>query len=968
MSRNEWNRQVSTSLILASMAGLFCVGTMLAGDVRTPGFRGTAGKTSESPGSQDWPQLGGPDRNGIAPVSPKLMDAWPKDGPPQLWKSVWIPACEEGGFSSPIVADGKVYVYATAKNPLPGKKPYQIVTPEILADAGWLAGLPEELAKKIEAAWASKDRPVSGWAWYDPAQARKAGARDEFLTKKPELDKYIKDFIATLEPKDAKKYGDFIKKRLCIDRPVNRWGCPNGLNWEQLTKLSTMQDTAFTGKRIWEHELQKRGIDAGLFFNYPTPYGWNQIYTVSDTIVCLDAATGKTLWTKEFPFDLATVKDPNVQWWCFDSWGVSSTPAVSNGKLYVVCETGLRCFSAKDGKLLWEVKGEPEHASPIVTDGIVYYVGNAYDAETGALRWKHPLWDGRHRHNESEARYSSPQVFTSGGKQYLITTDYLETYNCNTVCLDLETGKHLWTAKSPPGGMICGDIIVAPPVYGSSGMIAYKMTPTGAERIWKQMVGGGGPIYKDHVYLAGNFYSCLDLKTGQCNWKKPVGGGVTECCASTLLADGKIFSTRGEAHQLTKNFGDLTYALTMVKATPEEYTELGIFNPRICMMTCPAFVNGKIFLRLLDGIACYDLQEHGIYLDNVAASRDALTFNFKQTGGGIIGDPGQVRVIAFCGSPLPETRANLSGDSIVVDIKDVSAPFAIAYAGTNELAGRNGAVVPAFAWKEARVLKLRKAFDNTIMLASDLWLQQDGRWSTPEAFAVAGAKITKVELDPRGKSVNLITDRIWKPGDAVNVTYASFPVTRGEPRQEILSAKVAVAQRAAARFLKNDETTTGAWKGIYGAEGAVIAGDSGTNNAPACATVTLTGKQDTTPWAFTPENPVAPQFASDEKRRSNRLWNAAELIDVGVDITDGKEHQLALFFPFGCGSLNVDVIDADTKAVLDTHSYADKGKEKYLLWNIRGPVILRVVCTKIDEGHSIWLGGVLLDPAAPTVK
>ena len=935
---------------------------LLAGVLLVLGIRGVGALlAAEKSAASDWPQLGGPNRNNIAPDSPKLMDAWPKDGPPQVWKSDWIPACEEGGFSSPVVAAGRVFVYATAKNQLPGKKPYQVVTPEILADAGWLADLPEDLAKQIEAARVSTNRPSSlGWEWFNPAKARKAGALEEFLAKKPELDKYIKDFIATLPPADAAKYGDYIRKRLCIDVPRNKWGLPNGLSWDQLVKLSKMQDTAFTGKRIWEHELQKRGIDSGLLFNYPTPYGWNQIYTWSDTIFCLDAATGRTLWKKEYPFDVATVKDPNVQWWCFDAWGVSSTPAVSNGKVYVVCETGLRCFAAKDGTLLWEAKGEPEHASPIVADGIVYYVGTAYDAETGAVRWKHPLWDGKHRKYESEARYSSPSLFTAGGKQCLITTDYLDTYNCKTVCLDLETGKHLWTAKSPPGGMISGDILVAPPVYGSSGLTAYRMTPTGAEQIWKQMVSGSGPIYQDHVYLASGFYSCLDLKTGQCNWKKPVPGGVAECCGS-ILADGKILTPRGECHQLTKNFGDLTYALSMVKASPEEYTELGFFNPRMCMMTTPAIVNGRLFLRLLDGIACYDLQEHGIYLDGVTVAKDSIAFNFKQTGGGISGDPTDVVLSADCGGRFK--NAIIRGESIVMGI-DVGFPCRISCLASNSMTGKNGGPVPAFGWNEWRNLRYRKAFENTVMLSSDRWLQQDGRWSKPEAFTVAGAKVTAVELDPKGKSVNLITDKTWKPGDAVSVTYASFPVTQGAPRRETLVAKVVVAQRAAAKFLTNDVTTTGAWKGIYGAEGAVIAGDAGTNGAPTCATVTLSGKKDEVPWAFTPESPVAPQFASDEKRRSNRMWNAAELIDVGVDITDGREHQVALFFPFGCGSLTVDVIDADTRSVLDTRSYADKGKEKYLLWNIQGPVILRVVCTKLDEGHSIWMGGVLLDPAA----
>src|SRR5689334_24925002 len=106
--------------------------------------------------SQDWPQLHGPHQDCTVSGGPKLLDCWPKDGPPLIWKSDWIPCGEEGGFSSPIVANGKVFIYSAAKKPLPGKKPYQVVTPEILADAGWLPGVPDALAKKIEAAWADK--------------------------------------------------------------------------------------------------------------------------------------------------------------------------------------------------------------------------------------------------------------------------------------------------------------------------------------------------------------------------------------------------------------------------------------------------------------------------------------------------------------------------------------------------------------------------------------------------------------------------------------------------------------------------------------------------------------------------------------------------------------------------------------------------------------------------------------------
>jgi RNA polymerase sigma factor (sigma-70 family) len=63
------------------------------------------------PTGSDWPQWRGPNRDGIAPNSPKLLDAWPKDGPKLLWKSGYIAAGWNGGWSSPVVAEGKVFLY-----------------------------------------------------------------------------------------------------------------------------------------------------------------------------------------------------------------------------------------------------------------------------------------------------------------------------------------------------------------------------------------------------------------------------------------------------------------------------------------------------------------------------------------------------------------------------------------------------------------------------------------------------------------------------------------------------------------------------------------------------------------------------------------------------------------------------------------------------------------------------------------
>ncbi len=53
----------------------------------------------------DWPQLLGPQRNGVAPGE-ELATRWPADGPKQLWT-----APLGSGFSSPVVGGGKLIVF-----------------------------------------------------------------------------------------------------------------------------------------------------------------------------------------------------------------------------------------------------------------------------------------------------------------------------------------------------------------------------------------------------------------------------------------------------------------------------------------------------------------------------------------------------------------------------------------------------------------------------------------------------------------------------------------------------------------------------------------------------------------------------------------------------------------------------------------------------------------------------------------
>ena len=939
--------------------------------------------------SADWPQYNGPNRDNVAVSSPKLLDAWPKDGPPLAWKSEWIPGWTMGGCGGPAVADGKVFVYATAKDPVGGGSGYKVITPEVLANAGWMADLPADLAKKIEESRMSTTRPAGpGWAWWEIKDPKvKAKELEDFLAKKPELDKYVKDFLATLKPEEATKYGDYIKRRLCMaPHGQGGWMPSDAVTWDGLEKLSKLQDAAYPTLREWAREVEKatgrRTLSDHLGIDRFLDCAWEHCLTRSDTLVCLDATTGKTLWKKSFPVDAEARSkfDGNAYMYL----GLSGTPTISDGKCYFAGAMGLYCLSAKDGALLWHVKGlHASHTSALVADGVVYYCGSAYDGGTGRLLWTTPLWKYTHEwHSDIPA-----SAWRSGGKTYIIAGN-----GTNVIyCLDLQTGKDQWKLKVAYNAcalcfpVIHGDILMA---EGKS----YRMTPTELQPLASLADVGGvfcsGAIVGDHFYALApggegstgiemTGLGCWDFTTGDLRWSGP---DTYSPWTPILEADGKVFVAKGTGGG-QQDWIWTNCEVSMFKATPEKYVPLGTFPPGLNWWTPMAFAGGKLFVRTEVGISCYDLTQYGLYFDKTIVTKDNVTFVFKQTGGGLVMKDAasglkDIVLTDAKGEPKPANTPNclpkvtLAGDTIVVDIKDVPVPFAISCGVPGSVVGKNGQPVPAFGWDEARVLKFRTCFDNTIVLTSDLLLPQNGTWNAGATYTVAGATVTKAKVNPLDKTVTLTTDKAWKAGETVTLTYPRFRVDQGEAVRETLT--FTAREGSAAKFVKMDETTSGNWKGVYGAEGAVIRGDATATSKCAVVTVkTLNPDASLWPTAGSTNDARALQKWGESKDRIAACWTVAHpaaYFQIDVEFTDGKEHQVALY----CldwdnadkgRSMTVEVWDPWRNAVLaDKQTVKEFSSGKYLVWNIRGHVALRLKST--GRWYNAVASGVFFDAAA----
>jgi uncharacterized membrane protein len=168
---------------------------------------------------------------------------------------------------------------------------------------------------------------------------------------------------------------------------------------------------------------------------------------------------------------------------------------------------------------------------------------------------------------------------------------------------------------------------------------------------------------------------------------------------------------------------------------------------------------------------------------------------------------------------------------------------------------------------------------------------------------------------------------------------------------------------SAASFLGTDTTTRGTWKGVYGAEGETINSDS--TNYPAYAQVAFSG---TSSYVWNPSSSdVRDLQQAAGPGRIASTWYTGTNISIDVNLTDGKRHQIALYFRDSdniARTERVDVLDALSSAVLDTRTIAGFSNGEYLVWNLTGHVTLRITLT---AGPNALVSGLFFGPEATAV-
>lgn len=328
----------------------------------------------------------------------------------------------------------------------------------------------------------------------------------------------------------------------------------------------------------------------------------------TEHVRALDRKTGKPVWEAswEGAMTVPFFAISNGSW-------IRSTPAVDEGRLYVA---GMRdmlvCLDAATGKELWRKDFMKEFDSPlpafgfvssplIVGDHVFVQAGSGFvklEKATGKVVWR-VLADAG---GMSGSAFSSPFVATLDGVPQILVQarEFLAG-------IDPESGKVLWQT---PVEAFRGMNIVTPTVsdgriftttYGGGSFLFALGTPAAdgprsVETVWRNKVQGymsspivlGGHAY---VHLRNQRFACLDLATGKEDW--------------ITTPFGRYWSMVAQGDRILAL--DETGDVRLIRATPEKYEQLG--EAKVAERESWAHLaveGGTVYVRDLEGVTAYE--------------------------------------------------------------------------------------------------------------------------------------------------------------------------------------------------------------------------------------------------------------------------------------------------------------------------------------------------------------------------
>ncbi len=325
----------------------------------------------------------------------------------------------------------------------------------------------------------------------------------------------------------------------------------------------------------------------------------------------VDIKTGKELWHtavgESEPFENAYGTGPRC------------TPLVDGDRVYTqTCRGEFRCLALADGKVVWKTSfatdwdapffgnksNAPEaketasrrhgnNGSPVIDgDRIFVAVGSptkgtlvAFDKKSGKVLWTA---------GKENTAYSALMVGTLAGVRQVVhlTGDSL-------MGVDVASGKILWQTPVKTGAkrhvltplLADNSVTISSSSIGLTKFLVSKDSGgLKVEPAWKndkvKITLATPVLVNGHLYGLGTGgnkteFICVDFKTGELKWSQP---GFSDYAAVIATGDKLLVQ-------------DMAGTLTLLKASPEKFEELG--RVQVCGNTWshPAIADGKIYQR-----------------------------------------------------------------------------------------------------------------------------------------------------------------------------------------------------------------------------------------------------------------------------------------------------------------------------------------------------------------------------------
>lgn len=320
------------------------------------------------------------------------------------------------------------------------------------------------------------------------------------------------------------------------------------LAWNETTHV--VWKTAIPGKG-WSSPVLAAGR---VYLTTAVPLGADEMGELSLRALCVDAASGRTLWDEEVfrqPAGAPKIHSKNSH--------ASPTPLVHGNRLFVhFGHQGTACLDLS-GRVLWRAtdhRYEPVHGnggSPVLVDGLLIFSCDgaeepfviALDAATGQTRWQF----FRTSDADNKFSFSTSAVIEVGGQRQLITPG-----SGVVNALDPATGREIWRVRYGQGYSV-----IPKPIYAHG--LVFVATGYNTPAVLAIRPDGEGDLTETHVvwtyrkaaphtpsllvvddllYMVSDkgIATCLDARTGREIWQQRLGGNYS---ASPLYADGKIF-------------------------------------------------------------------------------------------------------------------------------------------------------------------------------------------------------------------------------------------------------------------------------------------------------------------------------------------------------------------------------------------------------------------------------------------